>query len=328
MLLVCGLKSSNEHQKKDLELNRFLLAAAIAVTLAACTTNPDKIGAAYVSPLKYGDYDCQQLIAEQSNIERRVAELHGTLKKENSGDKWATGVGVVLFWPVLFFLAGNNDVQEAEYAQLKGDYDAVQSAIVKKKCSIPAPTVAQDPSDSTGQATIVAAAQPVTQLRAVNETKKTDCEFIKSITKGAGGSGDVSKHLETAMDKALTEAESAGADSYFIADVSTTSTGASVVLEALKCNDGKANSVVKSSDTYNYNVKATGEDPYEAIKRNKTSRQDFSISKSRSFVSRFPSSSDVPRSSKIVFTDDYEGIPNQYPPPIDTTPTILGQKNH
>ena len=91
-----------------------------------------------MSPLKYSDYDCQQLIAEQSNIERRVTALHATLKKENSGDKWATGVGVVLFWPALFFLSGNNDLQEAEYAQLKGDYDAIQSALVQKKCSMPA----------------------------------------------------------------------------------------------------------------------------------------------------------------------------------------------
>ena len=114
-------------------MNRLLLSAAIAVTLGACTTNPDKIGATYVSPLKYENYDCQQLIAEQSNIERKVGELHGTLKKESSGDAWATGVGVVLFWPALFFLAGNNDVQEAEYAQLKGDYEAVQSTLIKKK---------------------------------------------------------------------------------------------------------------------------------------------------------------------------------------------------
>lgn len=212
-----------------------LLSAAIAVTLGACTTNPNKIGATYVSPLKYANYDCQQLIAEQSNIERRVAALHAMLKKENSGDKWATGVGIVLFWPALFFLAGNNDVQEAEYAQLKGDYDAIQSALVQKKCSMPASATVGSPSNSTEQAASVAVAQPVSQLRAVNEKEKTDCEFIQSITKGAGGTGDVSTHLEKAMDRALNEAANSGANSYFVVDASTTASGATVILEALKC---------------------------------------------------------------------------------------------
>ncbi len=126
-----------------------LLSAAIAVTLGACATNPDKIDAAYVSPRKYANYDCQQLITQQGNIERKVTALHGTLKKENSEDTWATGVGIVLFWPALFLLAGDNDEQEVEYAELKGNYDAIQSAMLQKKCEIPAPAIVEGPSSST-----------------------------------------------------------------------------------------------------------------------------------------------------------------------------------
>lgn len=213
-------------------MNRLLLSAAIAVTLGACTTNPDKIGATYVSPLKYENYDCQQLIAEQSNIERKVGELHGTLKKESSGDAWATGVGVVLFWPALFFLAGNNDVQEAEYAQLKGDYEAVQSTLIKKKCAIPASTLAEGTFATTPA---VADALPVSQLRAVDESGKNGCELIQTVTKGAGGPGDVSVHLEKAMNGALGQAANSGADSYFVVEANTTASGATVILEALKC---------------------------------------------------------------------------------------------
>lgn len=75
-----------------------------------------------------------------------------------------------------------------------------------------------------------------TQSRSVNERRRDECLFIKSITKGAGGSGDVSKHLEKAMTKALDEAVNTGADSYFIVETSTTASGATVILEALKCN--------------------------------------------------------------------------------------------
>ena len=74
------------------------------------------------------------------------------------------------------------------------------------------------------------------QLRAVSAEDKEVCEFIKSITKGAGGNGDASQYVESAMNAALTQAANHGADSYFVVDVDTTESGASVVLEALRCN--------------------------------------------------------------------------------------------
>ena len=77
--------------------------------------------------------------------------------------------------------------------------------------------------------------EEISQLRSVNADGRKDCEFIKSITRAAGGSGDVSKHLEKAMNDAQNAAAKAGADSYFIEDVNTTASGASVVLEALRC---------------------------------------------------------------------------------------------
>jgi OOP family OmpA-OmpF porin len=75
-----------------------------------------------------------------------------------------------------------------------------------------------------------------TSLRAVTESEKGGCTFLRSFTAGAGGPGDPSLHTETAMNKALTQAASAGADSYYVVDIDTTASGASVVLEALKCN--------------------------------------------------------------------------------------------
>ena len=74
------------------------------------------------------------------------------------------------------------------------------------------------------------------QLRAVNAEGKEGCQVLKSIMKGAGGSGDPSIYMEKAMEKALNEATEVGADSYFIIDVDTTASGASVMLEALTCN--------------------------------------------------------------------------------------------
>ena len=40
---------------------------------------------------------------------------------------------MLLFWPALFALGGTKQ-QEAEYARLKGEYDALQQAAIVKKC--------------------------------------------------------------------------------------------------------------------------------------------------------------------------------------------------
>ncbi|WP_200241917.1 hypothetical protein [Lamprobacter modestohalophilus] len=44
------------------------------------------------------------------------------------------GVGLVLFWPALFFLAGGD--KKDELARLKGEYDALEQAAIQKDCMI------------------------------------------------------------------------------------------------------------------------------------------------------------------------------------------------
>lgn len=73
-------------------------------------------------------------------------------------------------------------------------------------------------------------------LRAVKEEAAKECTFLKSIMKGAGGSGDPADYLEFALEKALREANEVGADSYAVVDMETTESGASIVIEALRCN--------------------------------------------------------------------------------------------
>jgi hypothetical protein len=65
----------------------------------------------------------------------RAAELTGQQNKRATGDAVAMGVGLILFWPALFFIKGN-DAQEAELARVKGEMEAVQKASIAKQCSI------------------------------------------------------------------------------------------------------------------------------------------------------------------------------------------------
>jgi len=111
------------------------LIAIFAVMLSACATSPNKIAAQYVSPTQYKDYDCDELGAEMSRVSRRVSELQGSLDKEASEDKVAMGVGLVLFWPALFFIDGDSP-EGAEYARLKGEFEAMQTMSRQKKCNI------------------------------------------------------------------------------------------------------------------------------------------------------------------------------------------------
>ena len=109
--------------------------AILTLSLGGCATAPSEITPTYVSPLIYKDYDCDQLTAEYARVSRRISDLHGVLKKKADGDNAQMGVGMLLFWPTLFALDGDGaDTQE--YARLKGEANAIESASIQKKCGI------------------------------------------------------------------------------------------------------------------------------------------------------------------------------------------------
>ncbi|WP_295544477.1 hypothetical protein [uncultured Thiohalocapsa sp.] len=108
-------------------------AAVVALAFSAgCATPPDKVSAAYVSPMQYSAYSCGQIEGELRRVQRQLVQVTGAQQKEANKDAIAMGVGLVVFWPALFFLAG--DDQKAELARLKGEYEALQSAAIRKDC--------------------------------------------------------------------------------------------------------------------------------------------------------------------------------------------------
>ncbi len=117
-------------------MKRMVALAVASVLLASCATNPDKIDAAYVSPLKYQNYDCQQIGMEMDYIGNRTTKLYQRMKSERKKDNWQMGVGLILFWPALFALEGGDGPEASEYAQLKGDFEALRQASVQKKCEL------------------------------------------------------------------------------------------------------------------------------------------------------------------------------------------------
>ena len=115
---------------------RILLAAVLSVVaLGACAKKADKITASYVSPLIYENYNCNQLAAEGSRLGAKAAQLAGVQDKQAKNDAVAMGVGLVLFWPSLFFIKGGKQT-EAELAQLRGQMNALEQASIAKQCGI------------------------------------------------------------------------------------------------------------------------------------------------------------------------------------------------
>jgi hypothetical protein len=109
-------------------------AALCAAMLVGCASTSEKISSSYVSPLTYSNYDCDQLRMELMRVSGKVQEVAGAQNKQAKNDKVAMGVGLVLFWPALFFLAGSD--KKEELANLKGQYDALGVAAIEKKCPI------------------------------------------------------------------------------------------------------------------------------------------------------------------------------------------------
>lgn len=109
-----------------------IAALSIAIALTGCATASKDIAANYVSPMQYQSYDCDQLAGETQRIQVRVNQLAGRLDEAASNDK-AIATGGLFFFPAWFALGGTKQ-QEAEYARLKGEYDAVQQTAILKKC--------------------------------------------------------------------------------------------------------------------------------------------------------------------------------------------------
>ena len=113
---------------------RIIVTAAVcAAILSACASNPDDITAQYVSPLQYQSLSCAQIEEELRGISSRVTTLTGQQRRRANQDAWTTGVGIVIFWPALFFLMRGDKAEEL--GRLKGEYDALVAAGRSKNCA-------------------------------------------------------------------------------------------------------------------------------------------------------------------------------------------------
>jgi hypothetical protein len=114
---------------------RYLGIVALCAALAGCASSSADIAPAYVSPVAYQSYTCQQLALEAQAVSTRAATLSGVQDSQRTKDQWTTAAAVVVFWPAAFLVQGDKQ-NAAELAQMKGQMVAIEQASIAKKCNI------------------------------------------------------------------------------------------------------------------------------------------------------------------------------------------------
>lgn len=118
-----------------MKINFIVTALVAASLLAGCATPPKDIAPAYVSTGLYQNLSCDQLRQEAEGVSSRAAAAYGVQDKNRSQDAAMTGVGMVLFWPALFFMKGDG-AAAADVARLKGEMQAIDQINRVKNCGI------------------------------------------------------------------------------------------------------------------------------------------------------------------------------------------------
>ena len=107
-----------------------------AVILPGCATRPDNVVASSVSSSRYADRTCKSLSRELDEVQDALRVQSAKLNDKANQDAVVTGVGVILFWPVLFAL-GNNAGLEGDVARLKGEEQAIRKQMREADCDPP-----------------------------------------------------------------------------------------------------------------------------------------------------------------------------------------------
>jgi hypothetical protein len=103
----------------------------LALLLAGCASRPESIAPAYVSPVVYQSWSCQQLGEEEARVNAAYTVAAGSQNRARSNDT----TGVLLLGLPLGSMTGEG--VEAQVASLKGQQAAIQQSEAMKNCAHP-----------------------------------------------------------------------------------------------------------------------------------------------------------------------------------------------
>lgn len=105
------------------------VAPVAVLSLAGCAADPRDISPAYVSPVNYHNWNCEQLAGEGHRL---VAALSDASQRQENARTNDT-VAVLLVGLPLGSMSGQNVAPEV--ARLKGEHEAVYKAAIEKGCA-------------------------------------------------------------------------------------------------------------------------------------------------------------------------------------------------
>ena len=108
---------------------------ALGVALGGCASSSEDIMPAYVSPVAYQTYTCQQLALKAQSISKSRNPFRRSRRPAHRRPMVNRGSSGVIFWPAAFFVGGDRQTA-AELAQMKGQMVAVEQASIAKNCGI------------------------------------------------------------------------------------------------------------------------------------------------------------------------------------------------
>lgn len=119
-------------------VSRLLLAfSTVLVVLlvsVSCAPHSYEIRSTDVSLEQYQKLSCTEIYGEMNIHLRRMEELGRSIDQAAETDETQTAVGVILFWPVLFWLEGSDTPEAQEYAQMRGEMLSLEHSAILKDC--------------------------------------------------------------------------------------------------------------------------------------------------------------------------------------------------
>ena len=164
--------------------NTVVALAIAAMLLPGCATRPDNVAASHVATSRYADRTCKSLSRELDEVQDALRAQSAKLNDKANQDAVVTGVGVILFWPVLFAL-GNNSGLEGDVARLKGEEQAIRRQMREADCEVPPAKAAPDGGTA---ATAPATGVPAGSVQAVSVTPGGGSSMLPApARRGEGG---------------------------------------------------------------------------------------------------------------------------------------------
>jgi hypothetical protein len=114
---------------------RIFSTMALAVAASGCASQASSIQASYVSPVLYQNLSCSQLALEAQAVSSRAQAAAGVQNKKAGQDAAVMAVGLIVFWPALFFTSGDG-MAAGDVARLKGEMQAIEAASIYNKCGL------------------------------------------------------------------------------------------------------------------------------------------------------------------------------------------------